>query len=368
MTNASFLYNNLWDGSGTLTYSSKHSNFPATQTRNRWFTKSWRSRYGSGSGWGRFVISTGVNDAIDFDEGGAEINATLTAGTYTADTLCTEIKTQLDAGGALTYTVDYDDANNKFVISATGNFTLRWNTGTNKTTSVASTIGYSDSADDNGGADSFTADNMRIHSEEWLKFDFGSAKSITSFAIRYHNLSSSATLKLQGHTADSWSSPDVDETISITDDVIFKFLSSAQSKRWWRIYINDVDNSDGYVELGRVFLGTYFAPTVNCRRDYSVDWVDPSTIMFSDGGQLSSNKKTKYGYESYVFEYITDTDLANFKTMWDSIGMTEDIFFVRDRDNASTTGMYCRVATPIRYKHFVRESFYTLNIDLEELR
>lgn len=42
MKNIRFLYQNYWDV-GTLTYSSQNANFPASNTRHRWWTKAWRS-------------------------------------------------------------------------------------------------------------------------------------------------------------------------------------------------------------------------------------------------------------------------------------------------------------------------------------
>lgn len=63
------------------------------------------------------------NQLIDFNEGGSDLTATLTAGSYTFSGLLTEIQTQLNAAGALTYTVA-NDGNGSIVISATGVFDL----------------------------------------------------------------------------------------------------------------------------------------------------------------------------------------------------------------------------------------------------
>lgn len=53
---------------------------------------------------GPYRIVAGVNDTIEFDEGGAGFTATLTAGYYTAASLATELKTQMEAVGGGTYT------------------------------------------------------------------------------------------------------------------------------------------------------------------------------------------------------------------------------------------------------------------------
>jgi len=372
MTNATFIWNNLWD-SGTLTQSSQHSNFPASNIRRRWATESWRSSYGSGSGGGNFVIAVGVNDKIDFEEtNGVELTAIITPGAYTADELATVIETQMEASGASDYTVGYNHSTLKFTLASDragggGTFKILWATGTNTATSIGSTIGFDITGDDADSA-SHTADNQRIHSEEWLKVDKASAVSFQAFALKYHNLQSGATAKIQAHTSDSWSSPDIDVSLSITSDVIIYFWSSAQSKRWLRYYVKDVDNADGYTEVGRASLGTYFSPTGNFKRDYVKGYFDPSELIMSDGGQLSSNQKTKYRTYEFVFEYTSDTDLDTFEDMWDSRGFTKEIFFTRDRDSASDTTIYARIVDMSVENAGVADDLFHVRLTVEELR
>lgn len=63
------------------------------------------------------------NNKIDFKENGSPLVATLTTGTYTKGTLATEIATQLNAAGAVNYTVSFDEAE-KLTISGDGAFDL----------------------------------------------------------------------------------------------------------------------------------------------------------------------------------------------------------------------------------------------------
>jgi hypothetical protein len=52
---------------GTVTASSQHPSFPAINTQQRWFKKTWRSKYGASSGWGLFRV-TAANQAVYFGE------------------------------------------------------------------------------------------------------------------------------------------------------------------------------------------------------------------------------------------------------------------------------------------------------------
>lgn len=97
-------------------------------------------------------------------------------------------------------------------------------------------------------------------SAETIVCDFGSAKSIACVALGNINFRSTATVKIQGHTADSWGTPDVDETIVVTHldgyvRSLYHDLASTYSKRYWRISVLDNGNPDGFIEIGEWFLG-----------------------------------------------------------------------------------------------------------------
>lgn len=64
-----------------------------------------------------------TNNALLFNEGGSTLTATITGGNYTLTTLASEIKTQMDAAGAFTYTVSANSSGT-LTISATGSFEL----------------------------------------------------------------------------------------------------------------------------------------------------------------------------------------------------------------------------------------------------
>jgi hypothetical protein len=71
--------------------------------------------------WKMDIDST--NNKINFTEGGSDLEATLSSGTYTLVELATEIATQMSAEGANTYSVDVSD-DDELTISANGGFSL----------------------------------------------------------------------------------------------------------------------------------------------------------------------------------------------------------------------------------------------------
>ena len=147
---------NLWKLYDTLV-STENILFPASNTENRFPDEVWRSNYGPGSGWGRFVIEAGVNDRLDFlDDSSVEKTAILNPGTYTAKTIESHVQTQMQAVvvSGVDITVEFlecGDYSYHWRISSNGVWLdLLWATGTNTARSVGSTIGFDTSADDTG--------------------------------------------------------------------------------------------------------------------------------------------------------------------------------------------------------------------------
>lgn len=108
------------------------------------------------AGESRFRVVAEANDRIDIDAETVQI----TAGDYIAETLAAEIETQLnDAGLTGIFTVTYNHMRQKFnIANDTGNFTLKWSTGSNKLKSIAALIGF-DTGQDKSGAQSYEADS-----------------------------------------------------------------------------------------------------------------------------------------------------------------------------------------------------------------
>ena len=100
------------------------------------------------AGYDEFIVISGSNDSLDIQES-AEVNIELTAGTYTASTLATLIQTALNADVTLTgtFAVTYNSLTGLFKITSDVNFTLLFSSGVNAFTSIASLIGFKDSAD-----------------------------------------------------------------------------------------------------------------------------------------------------------------------------------------------------------------------------
>jgi hypothetical protein len=111
------------------------------------------------------VITSGSNDDIDFNIGGSELTATLTAKAYkTPLDVAREIATKMSAISSATISCSYSSSTGKFTISkASGTLQLMWNTGTNTATTAGTTLGFSVAANDTGAL-TYTSDNAQTYS------------------------------------------------------------------------------------------------------------------------------------------------------------------------------------------------------------
>lgn len=280
-----------------LTASSSNSNFPVSNLNNPLRSKRWRSS-------GTFIVDA-TNNKIDFKEsgGGAELHATITSGTYTATTLATEIKTQLEVSGAETYTVSWSQTSGLWTIASAGAYlSILNNTGVNQAVSTLKVIlGFPNT--DKTGAVTYTGSEIAIHTSEYLTFDLITAQDISSVVLLWPKedgitLTSDAVLTIQANATNTWASPAVSQALTVDNnyEVVSHFFTSAQSYRYWRLVIHDPKNTDLYIELGMIWLGE------------NVSFNEPENGFVFGVTDNSSVSRTQFGHE-YVDEYPSSISL-----------------------------------------------------------
>ena len=364
--------NNLWDDY-TVTGSSEHTNFPDDNTQHRDLNKCWRSNYGAGSDWGTFLIVTGANDKIDFEETvAAELTATLTAGERNADELCAEIKTRLDTapGAASTYTVTYSDATNKFTIASNragggGTFKMLWATGTNAATSVGTTAGFNvimDKAD----AASHVADYVRIHTHECLTIDLGAAQNINAVIVRNHNITSGNVARVEFST-DNFTTVAESQAFTIQDNIMLYIWTTAKSYQYVRLWFEEPDHSDLYIKVGRVYIGGHFQPTRTFLEDSQYFPTDPSALNQSEDGQYSSIQLSHHWIKSYGF-IMESADKSTFGSVFAEVGTSKGLFFCEDTGSYLTTTNYVKLNS-FQFQSLLHSTdVWRLDVEMEKLR
>jgi len=206
---------------------------------------------------------------------------------------------------------------------------------------------------------------------EWVKWDLGSALAIKALVIRGHNLTTGATVHIQASATDVWTSPAVDETITITSAMISAGLISvnwttAKTYQWWRLTIVDASNPDGYIELGRLFCGSYDAPERQASAEYSWEQPVASTIKKSAKGQKWVTINPDYLVLLVKFNDFGTADLALYEAMRKALSGNYAFFFCDDPANLTTRTFYVSCTSGWKIEHQHGGICYSMDLTLEE--
>jgi len=130
-----------------------------------------------------FTVTLNTNDYIDFTEdGGGEVSAHLTAGTYTLAGLLAEIKTRMEAVGSGTYTVSFSTTTKKFTIAKdSGVFVILWNSGTNNAKAADTLLGFAADTASSISATSPTAITYAETANDAIPFTEDGGSEVTAF-------------------------------------------------------------------------------------------------------------------------------------------------------------------------------------------
>lgn len=145
---------------------------------------------------------------------------------------------------------------------------------------------------------------------EWVVFDLQTTESIDSVVFLWPKedgitLSNTAVVKIQANATNVWTSPAVDQTLTIDNTYVLAshFFSTDQNYRYWRVVIQDAGNPNGYVELGVVWLGKGLS-IPNAQNGFKFELQDTSV-----------HTQTAFGHD-YTDEYPQVATLTfQYKTM-----------------------------------------------------
>lgn len=190
--------------------------------------------------------------------------------------------------------------------------------------------------------------------DEWVEIDAGAGKTITptSAGILNHNLTSGGTYKIQGNANDVWTDPTVNETFVYNADMMLKYFTGS-ALRFWRYHFVDGSNPDGYLQIGRLFLGAYLQ-TDTAGKDISILYEDNSKVDESPSGQDFGDERIIRRIYDFVFPYWNDTVRKSFVTMIMEIKKIKPIILVPDENNITKiVPVYCRLNDNMNINHIV---------------
>lgn len=213
---------------------------------------------------------------------------------------------------------------------------------------------------------------------EWVKADLGADVVIRAVVIKYNNLRVGDSISVQAATTavgDVWTSPTINVAITITTamvskgQIVYNWESAPTACRWWRVIMTSAGNSDAYIRIGRMYLGTYVEPD----RDYDKDWgiknVTPSVIVPSATGQEFVNVLPKYKQITLNFGSMSAADEAKMEALRDALGSDTAFFVELDPANMLTAWTYYVTApSDWNIQHIFGAQLYSMPLTMKEER
>lgn len=181
-----------------------------------------------------------------------------------------------------------------------------------------------------------------------------------------HNLSSSATIKIEGNDTDSWGSPSLSETMTYNSGMIIKSFTEA-TYNYWSIYIDD-NNSDGYIEIGFVFIGTYLQMP-SMKRDQNIPNNVDTYQQIGQGGHVFGGINYTYREFGVNFNYLTNTQRQNINTVFETVGNVTPIVLLPWTDRTFEDYIYCIInQTALDFKRTGSQNYpFSLSVKFREV-
>lgn len=221
-----------------------------------------------------------------------------------------------------------------------------------------------------------------------FRVDIGSARLLRCFALINHNLSPSARWRVAVGSSPGTSNI-YDSGMVKVWRMEFDNLFAWESVSWWTtsspddyyrspfmalivaddfyearhitVEIDDQDNADGYIQIGRFFTGGGFQPALNPRYGVQDSWRDLSDIDQSESGELWAVERRRLRAASFFLQWLTPAETAYIHDMQRRLGTIGDVLYVPYPDDLGESqryGFLGRLAdlSAIEYPYFMQRS------------
>ena len=230
--------------------------------------------------------------------------------------------------------------------------------------------------------------------------DLGKTRMVGVLALIAHNLSVTAKVRLTGAEDAAFATPTVNsgwvsvwpagmipeglleweednfwlacvsEEVRAGYNTPFSLTITPTTSRYWRIEIDDQSNGDGYVQVGRLFIGDGWTPETNYDYGASEGFADDSQVEQAQGGTEYFDTRRKRRQHSYTLSNLSKEEAyTRALEMQRLLGTSAEMLVIpdpADAINGPRRNMVCRLQrlSPIAHTNFNR---YQLSLVLQEL-
>jgi hypothetical protein len=182
---------------------------------------------------------------------------------------------------------------------------------------------------------------------QYITLDNTSGEDVNFIAIAGHNLSNSATILFQANDTDSWGAPSVSETLTWNVGHIIKMISKI-SYNYYRFSIDDSTNPDGYIEIGRLWIGEYLQINPSSFINFSIQNDRNDVVTETEMGGVYGSLGNNFRVFDYSFPPSPFTLIDDLREMLDEVGTVKPVFLMNyDTDRNYIEPCYARITDPL---------------------
>lgn len=177
-------------------------------------------------------------------------------------------------------------------------------------------------------------------SNENIVFDMRTSEDVDSVVVIWPKetgvrLTSAAVITIQANATNVWTSPAVSEILTVSDsyELASHYFTTDKSYRFWRITIQDPTNTDGYVELGVVWIGKAML-LQDSENGFKYNLVDKSKTVRTDYGHKYVDRLPKVASLTVNFKYLDYEDAQILETAFRTNGTYDPVLFIMDAEGS----------------------------------
>jgi hypothetical protein len=197
--------------------------------------------------------------------------------------------------------------------------------------------------------------------------------NLDTVAIMGHNISEDAAIKVELNDWDEWNYTDgsgssiIQEVLTWDDETILKMFTKVK-RQYVKFTINDPNNDDGIIKIGRIWGGPYLDISPSSLDDFTVTKKRSDRNIYGINRQKWSDTGVGWREFNLSFPRTEATMLNSIQTMYDEVGTHSSLIFANFdtlRSWPIVEPLYCSIVGEITMRHRGRQK-YEYSLRLEE--
>lgn len=191
--------------------------------------------------------------------------------------------------------------------------------------------------------------------------DLGEERFIRALSLVSHNLTLDALIRVRGANAPDFSATEHDSGWIEAWPVAYPFgvvrwgevnwwdgkytdeeragytatfahiLAGSTRARYWRVEIDDTTNADGYIQIGRLFLGDGWQPDYNMSYRAGIGWETGTEVQLARSGAEYFDRRTPHRVVRFALEWMSeDEGLVRAFELFRRAGIDQEVFYAFD--------------------------------------